>query len=110
MITVRNLMILERFLLEIESRFKFKLRFAEVIELYGFLKEVGKITNLFFLIQQQFQEKYADNEALKEYHDKLIDDEVNLDVSKMIAFVKDVSNRFYDEEFADIITKNQFWD
>ena len=110
MITVRNLMTLERFLLEIENRFKFQLRFAEVIELYGFLKEVGKITNLFFLIQQQFQEKYADNEALKEYHDKLIDDEVNLNASKMIAFVKDVSNRFYDEEFADIITKNQFWD
>jgi len=110
MITVRNLMTLERFLLEIENRFKFQLRFAEVIELYGFLKEVGKITNIFFLIQQQFQEKYADSEALREYHNKLIDDEVNLNASKMIAFVKDISNRFYDEEFADIITKNQFWD
>ena len=110
MITVRNLMTLERFLLEIENRFKFQLRFAEVIELYGFLKEVGKITNLFFLLQEQYAEKFGDKRALKEYHDKLIDDSVALNASKMIEFVKDISNRFYDEEFADIITKNQFWD
>ena len=109
MITVKNLMTLERFLLEIENRFKFQLRFAEVIELYGFLKEVGKITNLFFMLQEQHAEKYKDKEALKEYHDKLINDSVNLNVTKMVEFVKDVSNRFYDEEFADIITKNQFW-
>lgn len=110
MITVKNLMTLERFLLEIENRFKFQLRFAEVIELYSFLKEVGKITNLFFILQEQHAEKYKDKEALKEYHDKLINDNVNLNVTKMVEFVKDVSNRFYDEEFADIITKNQFWD
>lgn len=109
MITVKNLMTLERFLLEIENRFKFQLRFAEVIELYGFLKEVGKITNLFFMLQEQHAEKYKDKEALKEYHDKLINDSVNLNVTKMVEFIKDVSNRFYDEEFADIITKNQFW-
>ena len=110
MITVKNLMTLERFLLEIENRFKFQLRFAEVIELYSFLKEVGKITNLFFILQEQHAEKYKDKEALKEYHDKLINDNVNLNVTKMVEFVKDVSNRFYYEEFADIITKNQFWD
>ena len=110
MITVKNLMTLERFLLEIENRFKFQLRFAEVIELYSFLKEVGKITNLFFILQEQHAEKYKDKEALKEYHDKLINDNVNLNVTKMVEFVKDVSNMFYDEEFADIITKNQFWD
>lgn len=110
MITVKNLMVLERFLLEIENRFKFQLRFAEVIELYGFLKEVGKITNLFFMLQEQYAEKYNDKEALKEYHEKLINDSVNLNVTKMVEFVKDVSNRFYDDEFADIITKNQFWD
>ena len=110
MITAKNLMALERFLLEIENRFKFQLRFAEVIELYGFLKEVGKITNIFFMLQEQYAEKYKDKEALKEYHEKLINDSVNLNVTKMVEFVKDVSNRFYDDEFADIITKNQFWD
>lgn len=110
MITVRNLMTLERFLLEIENRFKFQLRFAEVIELYGFLKEVGKITNLFFMLQEEHAKKFGDKEALREYHNKLIDDEVSINTSKMVAFVKDISNRFYDEEFADIITKNQFWD
>lgn len=103
-------MILERFLLEIEARFKFELKFGEVVELYEFLKEVGKITNLFFALQEQHHEKFGDKEKLKEYHDKLMNDYVNINVSRMIEFVKDASNRFYDNEFANIITKNKFWE
>ena len=110
MITVKNLMILERLLLEIENRFKFQLRFAEVIELNGFIEEIGKITDLFFTLQEEHYRKFGDNDALGEYHEKLMNDKVKINTSKMIAFVKDISNRFYDEEFADIITKNQFWD
>lgn len=110
MITVKNLMILERLLLEIESRFKFQLRFAEVIELNGFIEEIGKVTDLFFTLQEEHYRKFSDNDALSEYHEKLMNDKVKMDTSKIIAFVKDISNRFYDEEFADIITKNQFWD
>ncbi|MBO6256069.1 MAG: hypothetical protein J6O49_20900 [Bacteroidaceae bacterium] len=110
MITVKNLMILERLLLEIESRFKFQLRFAEVIELNGFIEEIGKVTDLFFTLQEEHYRKFSDNDALSEYHEKLMNDKVKMDTSKIIAFVKDISNRLYDEEFADIITKNQFWD
>ena len=110
MITVKNLMILDRLLLEIESRFKFQLRFAEVIELNGFIEEIGKVTDLFFTLQEEHYRKFSDNDALSEYHEKLMNDKVKMDTSKIIAFVKDISNRFYDEEFADIITKNQFWD
>ena len=110
MITVKNLMILERLLLEIENRFKFQLRFADVIELNGFIEEIGKVTDLFFTLQEEHYRKFGDNDALSEYHEKLMNDSVSLNTSKMIAFVKDVSNRFVDDEFGEIVVKNQFWD
>jgi hypothetical protein len=96
--------------LEIEDRFKFQLRFAEVIELNGFIDEVSKVTNTFFSLQEEYYKKYGDNEALKEYHDRLMNDVVNMNASKMIGFVKEINNRYYDEGFADIVTKKQFWD
>lgn len=110
MITVKNLMILERLLLEIENRFKFQLRFAEVIELNGFIEEIGKVTDLFFTLQEEHYRKFSDNNALSEYHEKLMNDKVKINTSKMITFVKDISNRFVDDEFGEIVVKNQFWD
>lgn len=110
MITVRNLMILERFLLEIENRFKFELKFGEVVELYDNLKEIGRITNLFFMLQEQYHKKFNDEEKLKEYHNRIIDDNVNLNTIRIIAFVKGICNRFDDGEFKDIVTKNKFWE
>ena len=110
MITVKDLITLERFLLEINSRFKFQLKFAEIIELNKFIEEVGNITNLFFTLQEEHYRKFGDNDSLAEYHDKLMNDKVKINVSKMIAFVKDIFNRFGDEEFGEIVIKNKFWD
>ena len=110
MITVKDLITLERFLLEINSRFKFQLKFAEIIELNKFIEEVGNITNLFFTLQEEHYRKFGDNDSLAEYHDKLMNDNVKINVSKMIEFVKDIFNRFGDEEFGEIVIKNQFWD
>ena len=110
MITVRNLMILERFLLEIDSRFKFSLKFGEVVELYKYLKEVGRITNLFFMLQEQYYEKHNDKEMLMKYRERIIDEEVKINTAKMVAFVKDIYERFGDNEFKEIVTKNKFWD
>lgn len=109
MIKLKDLMILERFLLEIETRFKFELKFEEVVELYTFLKEVGRVTNLFFILQEQYYGVFKDKEKLKEYHDRLLNENVNMNTVKMIGLVKDVYNRFDNEEFKDIVTKNKFW-
>jgi hypothetical protein len=48
MITIGQLMVIERFLLEIDVRFKFELSFSEALKLYNYLKDVGRITNLYF--------------------------------------------------------------
>ena len=110
MIALKDLITLERFLLEINSRFKFQLKFAEVIELNNFIEEVSNITNLFFTLQEEHYRKFGDNDSLAEYHDKLMNEKVKINTSKMIAFVKDVFNRFADDEFGKIIIKNKFWD
>ena len=110
MITVKDLITLERLLLEIDSRFKFQLKFAEVIELNKFIEEIGKITDLFFSLQEEYYKKFGDNGSLSVYHDRLMDDKVKINTSKMIAFVKDICNRFVDDEFGEIVVKNQFWD
>ena len=109
MIKLKELMILERLLLEIETRFKFDLRFEEVAELYAFLKEVGRITNLFFMLQEQHYNVFKDKEKLKEYHDRLLNENVNINTVKMIGLVKDVCERFDDKEFKEIVAKNNFW-
>jgi hypothetical protein len=110
MIKLKDLMILERFLLEIETRFKFELKFEEVVELYAFLKEVGRVTNLFFMLQEQYYDAFKDKEKLKEYHDRLLNENVNMNTVKMIGLVKDVCDRFNDEDFREIVTKNNFWE
>ena len=110
MIALKDLITLERFLLEINSRFKFQLKFAEVIELNNFIEEVSNITNLFFTLQEEHYRKFGDNDSLAEYHDKLMNEKVKINTSKMIAFVKDVFNRFADDEFGKIVIKNKFWD
>ena len=110
MIALKDLITLERFLLEINSRFKFQLKFAEVIELNNFIEEVSNITNLFFTLQEEYYRKFGDNDSLAEYHDKLMNEKVKINTSKMIAFVKGVFNRFADDEFGKIVIKNKFWD
>ena len=109
MIKVKDLMALERLLLEIDNRFKFQLRFSEVIELNEFLEEIGKITDLFFSLQDEHFRKFGDSDALTEYHEKLMEEEVKVNTHRMIGLVNDVCNRFVDDEFAEIVLKNKFW-
>jgi len=109
MITVEKLMVVERFLLEIENRFKFDLSFENVRVLYDYLKAVGRVTNLFFKLQEEHYNKFKDKDKLKEYHNKLMQEEVHLDVSKMLRFIDFMTDTVEDEGFKNIVAKNKFW-
>ena len=109
MIKLNDLMIIERFLLEIDIRFKFMLDFNEALKLYDYLKDIGRITNYSFLIQDEFQKKYNDIEKLKEYHEKIVNSEIDYNISEVIRFIESVMERYKDEEFENIILKNKFW-
>lgn len=109
MATVKEIMVIERLLLEIENRFKFDLSIENVLTLYDYLKTVGKITNTFFMLQENYFKKFGDKEKLKEYHDRLINGKVKIGALSMINFIDWVCETFEDEEFKNIVAKNKFW-
>lgn len=110
MTTVKELIVIERLLLEIENRFKFDLSLEKATMLYDFLKTVGKVTNLFFLLQENHYKKYGDKEKLKEYHDRLANGKIEIGALSMMNFIDWAFETFEDEEFKDIVAKNKFWE
>ena len=53
MITVKNLMSIERILLEIYTKHRFELEFNSAYKLYNYLRVIGRITNYSFQIQDE---------------------------------------------------------
>ena len=108
-IKVEDLMCLERLLLEIDMRHKFDLSFEDAYMLYTSLKEVGKITSYFFLIQSEFNKKYNDNDKLMEYHNKLMNDTISFDKDEIIQFVDRIINEYGDDELKEVMNTIKFW-
>jgi len=108
-IKLSDLMTIERLLLEINLKFKFDLSFNDVYMLNTYLTNVGKITNFFFLIQEEFYKKYNDADKLKEYHDKLMGDSVEFDCDGIIKFIERILNSYGDHNFYELVEKIKFW-
>lgn len=108
-ITIKNLMTLERMLLEIDLRYRFDMNFHRAYKLYEYLKKIGSITNYAFLIQEDFHKKYDDKDKLKEYHEKLMDDSIVLEYGEIISFIDDVTESYGDDEFKELMVNLRFW-
>lgn len=110
-ITVSNLMILERLLLEIDARFKYDMNFGDAYILHRLLKEVGKITSYAFLIQDEYHKKFNDVDKLKEYHNMIMESEIvtDTDYRDIIEFIEYISFKFKDDEFDKILNRIKFW-
>lgn len=102
-------MVVERLLLEIENRFKFDMGFDDVRILYQHLKDIGRITNLFFALQEEYYDKFKDKDKLKEYHDKLLNEDINIDITDVAKFIEWIANTNLDNDFRDMVEKNKFW-
>jgi hypothetical protein len=109
-IKLNDLMGLERLLLEIDIRYKFDLSFNDAYLLYEYLKNVGRITSYFFLIQDEFYQKYNDKDKLKEYHDRLLNDSLEFNYNGIVEFIDRVSlTNNDDDEFKTLVNKIKFW-
>ena len=108
-IKVKDLMVLERLLLEIEVRFKFNLQFNDAYKLYELLKKVGKITSYAFLIQDEYSKKFNDNEGLKKYHEMVMDSEIECGSDEIMEFIDNVSEKMEDDEFNKLFWNIKFW-
>lgn len=91
MVTIDYLMKLEKELLEINENKTFELSLNDYVTLQQLLDEIGKITNSYFYLQQEYFKKYGDEEKLKTYHDKLKNNEISYDVNKIEEFLKRIN-------------------
>lgn len=110
MISIKELMGLERILLEIETKFKFSLNFSDAYLLHTYLIEVGKITSYSFLIQDEFNEKFNDLDKLKEYHDKIMNSSIEfLEEKEIIEFIVKIEKLLNNEELTKLILNIGWW-
>ncbi len=110
-ISIKELMNLERVLLEIDSRFKFELDFANAYKLHCYLRDIGDITSYAFEIQEEHYKYFSDNLKTKEYHAKIMNSSIDTNCKEIMEFVDkllpNISGR--DEEFDKIIKDIKFW-
>lgn len=108
-IKLKELMVLERILLEFDVKYKFELDFGDSYKLYSYLTKVGKLTSYAFLIQDEFHNKYNDTEKLKEYHNKIMDSTVYFNYGDIVKFIDELNEKFKDEKIGSLILNNTFW-
>ena len=108
-IKLKELMVLERILLEFDVKYKFELDFGDAYKLYSYLTKVGKLTSYAFLIQDEFHNKHNDTEKLKEYHNKVMDSTVYFNYGDIVKFIDELNEKFKDEKIGSLILNNTFW-
>ena len=108
-IKLKELMVLERILLEFDVKYKFELDFSDAYKLYSYLTKIGKLTSYAFLIQDEFHNKYNDTEKLKEYHNKVMDSTVYFNYGDIVKFIDELNEKFKDEKIGSLILNNTFW-
>lgn len=108
-ISVKNLMSLERILLEMSARMRFDIEFSEAYELLGYLREIGGITDYAFYIQEEYAKEYNDKELSKKYNEKIMSSSVKLDYGKITSFIDKISKSYENDDFSKIVDNLKFW-
>ena len=98
MIKVNYLMDIERILLEINDKYKFDLPFNEQYQVHYFLKIIGDITDYFFEIQNTFYGEIKNQDELQNYHDKMMNEEIEFDTTNVLKLIDKLLEEINDEE------------
>lgn len=109
MITIKNLMSIERILLEIYTKHKFELDFNSVYKLYDYLRVIGRITNYSFQIQDEYYQTTKDEEKMKAFHEKVLNGEVDYDWGKAAMFIGELMGELKNDEVNEMVNKLKFW-
>jgi hypothetical protein len=104
MITIKTLMDIEDVLLRADNDLRYSYSMNEVIKSEKCLKEIGEITNLFLSLQIEYgkvndtkDEEYK--QKLVDYHNKLISDEIDIDITNYLSFIKEIEERIKDKDY-----------
>lgn len=105
--TITNVMNIERVLLEIQSRHMFDLSMSELLRLFGYLRRIGDMTNMFFYAQEMFTERSVSEQDLLDYRERLSsDDNVVLeDEDEIKWFIGKLCGRLGDSEVEETAAK-----
>lgn len=109
MITVKNLMVIERILLEINAKHRLELSFNTAYKLADFLRVIGRITNYSFLVQDEFSRKTMDKDERVEYHVKILNSEVDYDWTKAVSFINEMMEELKNEDVNKLVNELKFW-
>lgn len=93
MAKIKTLIDIEEILLNADNEFRYEYSLDDLIKSEKYLKEIGSITNLFFSVQVEYGKlnEPKDDESkqkIVDYHNKLADDELNVDVTKYLKFIE----------------------
>lgn len=106
MANIDKIINIEHVLLQLESIYKFKYSFKDLIESERLLKEIGEITNIYFNTQGEYSTTLNEDERLnklKEYRDRLRSEDIEFDVSKYYKFIRRVSQNLENKELLEKI-------
>ena len=95
-----DLMDAEEILLTIKKKCIVDLSLSDIIDLYNELDRIGKITNIFFKVQYDVKDNISQDE-LKIFHQKLLNDEFDFDLSTTVAFMKKIITKVKDKELLE---------
>ena len=108
MANINELIKIEGILLRIDEMCKFDLTLNDSIKLMVFLDEIGKITDKYFFLQEEYC-KTHNEEELKEYHGKLMSEDIDVNLDKYEEFIDMVVKCLKDEYTLVHIEKERFW-
>ena len=108
-IKVKDLMTLERILLEMETLIKFELAFDDAYRLNCYITEIGKITDFAFLIQREYGNVTKDEDKMKEYHERTMDSIVDYDYAEVAEFIERILSIHPNEEMKKMVDGLKFW-
>lgn len=109
MITVKNLMTIERILLEVYTKHRFELDFNTAYKLREHLRTIGRITSYSFQIQDEYYQATKDEEKLKVFHEKVLNGEVDYDWIKAALFIGKLTEEVKNDEVNEMVNKLKFW-
>ena len=109
MIIIKNLMIIERILLEIYTKHRFELSFNSAYKLYNFLRVIGRITNYSFQIQEEYYRLTNNEKKMEVFHEKILNDEVEYDWVNAASFIGELMEELKNEEVNEMVNKLKFW-
>lgn len=108
MTNINEIIKIEEMLLKIDNSCKFNLTLYQNIRLSDYLEKIGKMTNIYFELQNDYY-KLNGEEMFKEYHNKLVSEELFIDIEPFKMFIDELSITLYDNELFKEIYLLRFW-